>query len=199
VVVVSDGRDVLVPARESGDEPQMLARALPGVPVLVSADRHLAGRLAERRFACTVHLLDDGFQHVQLARDINLLVMAKMDLDERLLPWGRLREPLEAATAADAVLVSGTEEDATVMSSRLGVARVFRLVPRYDAPIRGRAQAPTVATRCGCRRNCASERFAALRAQGWDVARGSCSDHHWFSPRDVRQSSAAIETKGTLS
>jgi tetraacyldisaccharide 4'-kinase len=76
VVVVSDGQSIRVPVEESGDEPQMLARALAGVPVLVSPDRYLAGCLAERRFGCTVHLLDDGFQHVQLARDINLLVMS---------------------------------------------------------------------------------------------------------------------------
>jgi tetraacyldisaccharide 4'-kinase len=98
-----------------------------------------------------------------------------MDLDERLLPWGRLREPLEAAPAADAVLVSGTEEDATVMSSRLGVARVFRLVPRYDAPqfVDGHEAPATGGRRVVAVAGIARpERFfAALRAQGWDVAR----------------------------
>ena len=139
VVVVSDGRTVLVPTLESGDEPQMLARALPGVPVLVSPDRHLAGRLAERTFGCTVHLLDDGFQHVQLARDIDLLVISAADLDERLLPGGRLREPLQAAAAADGLLVSGTEDaatadDAAAVAARLGVTPVFRMIPRYEPP-----------------------------------------------------------------
>jgi tetraacyldisaccharide 4'-kinase len=102
VVVVSDGRNVLAPVSESGDEPQMLARALTGVPVLVSADRFLAATLAEQLFGCSVHLLDDGFQHVQLGREIDLLVMSRSDLDERVLPAGRLREPLESASAADA-------------------------------------------------------------------------------------------------
>ena len=83
---------VLEPVERSGDEPQMLARALPGMPVLVSPDRYLAGRLAERRFGCTVHLLDDGFQHLQLARTIDLLLVSPGDLDERVLPSGRLRE-----------------------------------------------------------------------------------------------------------
>lgn len=144
VVVVSDGCKVLVPTRKSGDEPQMLARALSGVPVLVSADRYLAGRLAERTFGCTLHLLDDGFQHVQLTRDIDLLVISAADLDERLLPGGRLREPLEAAAAADALLVSGTQDAATAAAAaddvaavvaRLGVTPVFRVVPRYE-PLR---------------------------------------------------------------
>ncbi len=97
VVVVSDGHRPQVPAEQSGDEPQMLARTLTGVPILVSPDRYLAGCLAERRFGCTVHLLDDGFQHLQLARDVNLLVMSRRDVDESVMPAGRLREPLDAA------------------------------------------------------------------------------------------------------
>ncbi len=76
----------------------MLARNLPGVVVIVSADRYLAGRLAERRFGCDVHLLDDGFQHLQLARDIDLLLAGDEDIDRpSVLPAGRLREPLDAA------------------------------------------------------------------------------------------------------
>jgi tetraacyldisaccharide 4'-kinase len=90
----------------------MLARADLGVPVLVARERYWAGQVAASDFGCTLHLLDDGFQHVQLARDVDLLVVAGGDLDERVLPSGRLREPLEAARAADAVLVPGTDEDA---------------------------------------------------------------------------------------
>ena len=204
VVVVSDGHEVLVPASQSGDEPQMLARALPGVPVLVSPDRFLAGCLAERTFGCTVHLLDDGFQHVQLARDINLLVMSPVDLGERLLPWGRLREPLEAAAAADGLLVSGTEEDAASMAARLGVTPVFRLIPRYN-PLRFVGPRGTAA---GSGRRVVAVAgiarpgrfFTALRAEGWDVAREIVfRDHHWFSQRDLAViQQAAAETKADL-
>ena len=70
VTIVSDGTAIRADLDTAGDEPLMLARALPGVPVLVGADRHLSGRLAERRFGATVHLLDDGFQHVALARGV---------------------------------------------------------------------------------------------------------------------------------
>jgi tetraacyldisaccharide 4'-kinase len=198
VVVVSDGQDVLVPTRQSGDEPQMLARALPGVAVLVSPDRYLAGCLAERTFGCTVHLLDDGFQHVQLARDIDLLVLATPDLDGQLLPRGRLREPLDAAAAADALLVTGTEEDAESAADRLGVRPVFRVSPRYESlrfvGPRGAAseRARRVVAVAGIAR---PERFfAALRAEGrderrdqrWHVAREIVfRDHHWFSRRDL--------------
>ena len=97
----------------------------------MASDRYLAGRLAERRFACTIHLLDDGFQHMQLARDVDLLVMSRSDLDEDLLPSGRLREPLAAGRGADAVLVTGGDDDMSAVAARMGVGTAFRVVPRY--------------------------------------------------------------------
>lgn len=198
VVVVSDGREVLVSAQESGDEPQMLARALPRVPVLVSSDRYLAGRLAERRFGCNVHLLDDGFQHVQLARDIDLLVISVVDRDESLLPWGRLRESFETAAVADALLVPGSPDVVASIGERLGVVPAFRLALRYGSlrflsPSDGSAEPGLrVVAVAGIAR---PERFfTALRdgAAGrngnkeWDVAKEIVfRDHHWFSRRDL--------------
>ena len=206
VVVVSNGHEVLVPTRESGDEPQMLARALPRVPVLASSDRYLAGRLAERSLRCTVHVLDDGFQHVQLARDVDLLVMSAADITERLLPWGRLRESLETASAADALLVSDRPDVAESIGERLGITPTFHVAPRYESlrflgrevgsPERG----PRVVAVAGIAR---PERFfAALRTEGaqhdgdrhWEVAREiAFRDHHWFSRRDL----AAIQRAAT--
>ncbi|MEQ1575344.1 MAG: tetraacyldisaccharide 4'-kinase [Vicinamibacterales bacterium] len=193
VVVVSAGADPLVPTRDSGDEPQMLARSLRGVPVLVCADRFLAGRLAERRFATTVSLLDDGFQHVQLARDVDLVLMAPADLDDRVLPSGRLREPLAAARLADAVLVPGTPEDVSRVGAALGHTRVFqvsvqygapRLVDPFGAPTAGDGGRTVVAVAAIAR---PQRFFSALRAGGWDVVREiTFRDHHWFGTRDLK-------------
>ena len=130
-VVVSDGASVLEPTERSGDEAQMLARTLPGVPVLVSVDRYLAGRIAERRFGSTVMLLDDGFQHLQLARDVDLLLVSPLDLTERILPLGALREPVAAARAAHALLVPGTPDEARRTSEQLGVRNAFVVSMRY--------------------------------------------------------------------
>jgi tetraacyldisaccharide 4'-kinase len=105
VVVVSDGRSLCADVDRAGDEPMWLARALPGVAVLVAADRHLAGALAESRLGATVHVLDDGFQHHGLARDVDLVVVSAADLADVTLPAGRLREPLEALARADALVV----------------------------------------------------------------------------------------------
>ena len=192
VVVVSDGERVLATVEESGDEPFMLAQKLPGVPVFVAADRYLSGRLAERRFGCTVHLLDDGFQHVQLRRDVDLLVIARAHLDERLLPFGALREPITAARIADALLVAGDDADAEAIVTRVGVDTAFQLVAR-DVAVRpvGSAEQNVLVPEgkravavAGIAR---PERFfAALRERGWDVARElAFRDHHWFTARDV--------------
>src|SRR5687768_10306207 len=74
VVIVSDGTRILADVGRSGDEPQLLARAVPHAAVLVSSSRYLAGKFAETHLGCTVHVLDDGFQHFDLMRDIDLLV-----------------------------------------------------------------------------------------------------------------------------
>ena len=199
VVVVSDGIEVLASVDNSGDEPQMLARMLPSVPVLVSVDRYLGGSLAERRFGCTVHILDDGFQHLQLARTVDLLLVHSRDLSDRVLPAGRLRERHDAARAADALLVDGTMEEAEVVSTALGVSTTFRIEPQFsaarwlrpesapdDPPVGGRVVAVTGIAR--------PERFFdALRRLGWDVAREMAfPDHHWFSAADYTRIAAAV-------
>lgn len=192
VVVVSNGERVLATVEESGDEPFMLAQKLPGVPVLVGADRYLSGRLAERRFGCTIHLLDDGFQHVQLWRDVELLVIGRAHLDERLLPFGALREPVAAARIADALLVAGDESDVEAIVARIGVETAFQLVAR-DAAVRPVGSSDQDALVPEGKRAVAvagiarPERFfVALRERGWNVARELVfRDHHWFTARDV--------------
>ena len=206
VVVVSDGQQPRVPAAESGDEPQMLARSLPGVPVLVAPDRYLAGALAERRFDCTVHILDDGFQHVQLARAIDLLLVSRADLDERVLPSGRLREPVDAARSATALLVNGAEDDGAAIASALGVPTVFGLRAQYDEPRLiepfGEPLPPGTGRRVVAVAGIArpTRFFAALRAAGWDVARELVfRDHHWYTQGDLESMQrAADETKADL-
>jgi tetraacyldisaccharide 4'-kinase len=198
VVVVSDGTEVLVDTARSGDEPQMLARSLPGVVVAVSPDRHLAGTLAEQRFGCSVHLLDDGFQHVQLRRDVNLLLVSREDLEEEVMPAGRLREPLDAAAQADAVIVSGTDADVESVAGRLQPRALFGLALRYEPPRLIEPYGETLPAAEG-RRVVAvaaiarAERFFnAVREQGWDLRRAiTFRDHHWFTARDVRAIHAA--------
>ena len=186
VVVVSDGNRVLAPVENSGDEPQMLARALPGVPVLVCADRHLAGRLAEKQFDATVMLLDDGFQHLALGRNVDVLVMPASDLDDAVLPSGRLREPLDAASSADCVLVPGSPEDVSRVAATFDRMPVFRVTNHFGSLQGLDASAPSgtcVVAVAGIAR---PERFfTTLRDQGFEIVRElRFPDHHWFSSDD---------------
>ena len=187
VVVVSDRNRVLEPVENSGDEPQMLARALPGVPVLVCADRHLAGRLAEKRFDATVMLLDDGFQHLALGRNVDVLVMPASDLDDAVLPSGRLREPLDAASSADCVLVPGSLEDVSRVAATFDRMPVFRVTNHFGTVQGLDASAPSgtrVVAVAGIAR---PERFfTTLREQGFEIVRElRFPDHHWFSSDDL--------------
>jgi tetraacyldisaccharide 4'-kinase len=195
VTVVSDATSIRADVAEAGDEPLMLARALPGVPVLVSPDRYLAGTLAERRLGATVHILDDGFQHLQLNRDVNLLLVGEEDLDDRPLPAGRLREGLNAAAAADAALVTaGYDAAADRIARGLRITTVFRVTRTIGAPRRVAGNHDSVVVPTDSRIFVVSgiarpQRFAAdLSSAGWTVA-GTMAfgDHHRFTPRDLRR------------
>jgi tetraacyldisaccharide 4'-kinase len=105
-LLVSDGATVLAAADVAGDEPVMLARSLPGVIVAVARRRIDAGRLVEARFGPCVHVLDDGFQHLALARALDVVSVETGDLTGRPMPAGELRERPAALARADVVLLS---------------------------------------------------------------------------------------------
>jgi tetraacyldisaccharide 4'-kinase len=115
-LLVSDGQQVLARPEEAGDEPYLIARRCPGAIVAVGADRYSLGQWVLTRVPVDCFLLDDGFQHVQLHRDVNLLLVDATDLSglQAALPIGRLREPLSAAARATAILITraGCEQEA---------------------------------------------------------------------------------------
>src|SRR5215469_6754133 len=96
--------DVNGMAQQFGDEPLLIARKL-GVPVVVGEDRYAAGVFAEESFGARLHLLDDGFQHRRLARDFDIVLITQRDVDDTLLPTGRLREPLSSLKRASAIVL----------------------------------------------------------------------------------------------
>jgi tetraacyldisaccharide 4'-kinase len=95
-------------AADFGDEPLLIARRL-GVDVVVGVDRYQAGVLAEKRWGPRLHLLDDGFQHRQLAREFDIVLVSSRDAQDSLLPTGRLREPLSSLSRADAVVLTNDD------------------------------------------------------------------------------------------
>ncbi|MBN1614868.1 MAG: tetraacyldisaccharide 4'-kinase [Deltaproteobacteria bacterium] len=109
VHIVSDGQRILMGYRQAGDEPVLIAGTVAGVPVLTGPRRVIAGRLAIDRFGADVLILDDGFQHRHLIRDIDIVTIdARRPFGNgRLLPAGPLREPAAALRRAHAILGTG--------------------------------------------------------------------------------------------
>ena len=132
--IVSDGRATLMDVEESGDEPQLLSSRLTGIPLLVGKDRHRTGALALRTFGSTTLVLDDGFQHLPLWRDLNLLLLDSLRPfgNGHCLPRGMLREPPDQIERADALILTRWTEDEKAarwhrkLSARFPGRRVFR-------------------------------------------------------------------------
>ncbi len=169
-----------------GDEPLLIARKL-GCPVFVGEDRFDAGLEAEETIkdpqANRVHLLDDGFQHRQLHRDFDIVLLNHEDLSDKLLPAGRLREPRSALRRADVIVVNQDFPEDQLPGNELQVWRVERsvVVPELKQ---------TVIAFCGIARP--QRFFSALREHGLDVRDEILfRDHHRYSADDVARLTAA--------
>lgn len=112
VGVVTDGEKIFMSPEESGDEPYLMATKLKGVPIIVSKDRFKGGLLATEAFDPQVIILDDGFQHRKLYRDLNIVLVDSVRNfgNEYLVPRGILREPVKSIARADLMMIKGTEE-----------------------------------------------------------------------------------------
>jgi tetraacyldisaccharide 4'-kinase len=187
VVVVRDPEGIRSDLARSGDEPLMLARSLPGASVLVSADRYLAGRLAEHRFDASVHVLDDGFQHLQLDRDVDIVMIGRDDIAHPVtLPSGLLREPLDTILAADAVVAA----DDDVVVDAVGLQVPFFRTRRALRKIAAAADGARLFAFAGIASP--ARFFGDLRAAGGTVAgTRAFRDHHPYSRRDVEMLLAA--------
>lgn len=169
-----------------GDEPLLLSRALE-VPVIVGADRLAAGRYAERLFAEAkpahgkwLHLLDDGFQHRRLERAFDIVLLSRKDIEDTLLPTGRLREPTSSLRRTNAIVITDDTPDSALPSAAAGkpVWRVRRRVELASA-----APARVVAF-CGVARPnnfLADLNRVGVTAVGTKIFR----DHHRYASTDV--------------
>src|SRR5262245_33056718 len=127
-LVVSEGAGPLVSAQEAGDEPVLLSELLTSVVVMVCSDRWSAGRFAQERFGSELVLLDDGYQHRRLARDLDLLLVdAGAGFGNgRMLPCGPLREPLRELARCDALVVTGSADQ-----MQEGTRRIREVLTRH--------------------------------------------------------------------
>ena len=175
-----------------GDEPRLIAQRLQA-PVLVHPDRFRAGLEGERRFSTQVHLLDDGFQHRQLARAFDVVLVAPQDLDDRLLPAGRLREPPAALARASALLWLAPDSDLASAQRRLAAfspAPVF-LARKQALPL------PLAKPFAFCGLAQPESFWATLAELGVAPAgQRAFRDHHRYRTADLRWLQAAARAAG---
>ncbi len=165
-------------ADEFGDEPLLIARKL-NVPVIVGEDRYKAGVFAESKFGPQIHLLDDGFQHRSLARDFDIVLVSEEDANDRLLPGGRLREPVTSLRRADAVVLTNNTSPELFPPEGKLIWHIRRGIAVANVPTH-----PIVF--CGIAR---PEAFASqLRDTGIIAAADSFyRDHHAYTEQDIRE------------
>ena len=180
-------------AADFGDEPLVIARDA-NVPVYVATERYEAGLLAERdatgQFG--IHLLDDGFQHRQLARDIDILLLSRRDLADHLLPTGNLREELRAAKRANVIAIPADESDVEIEIRKRGwKAQTWRVRRRMEIP---HLDGPAAAF-CGIARP--DQFFQGLESAGVKLAaRIAFADHHNYTAADLASIAAAASKAG---
>jgi tetraacyldisaccharide 4'-kinase len=200
VRVVADAGSIRLEPEDAGDEPFLLARRLPGVPVVVGADRWAAARVARDTCGATAIVLDDGFQQRTLATSMEV-VMARAERpwgNGRLLPAGPLREPLRALARADVIVATGSGHvpAGEVAATAARFAPHAPVITATLVPVAcwdGRDMAPVSLAQL--RRTCAvpfagiaspaafASTLRELEVTGDVVA---FPDHHWYSDDDVR-------------
>lgn len=200
LITIEPGSGRAPDPREVGDEPALLARKLPAVPIVVSADRYRAGLLAEDKFKVDVHILDDGFQHFALARDLDIVLLdATQELSDReLMPAGRLRETCASLERAHYVVLTRseladprpTEERVRKINSKAGIFHsstklqgVMDISSRKISALQAALEGPAYAF-SGIGNPPAF--FADLAQWGFSVAaRAEFQDHHVYKPDEI--------------
>lgn len=201
-------------SRVVGDEPALLARTLPQVPIVVCTDRYRAGLLAEEQFGADVHILDDGFQHFALQRDLDLIALDVTQgvLQDAVLPAGRLREPVSALSRADVIILTRVEiQDPALIEKQVKAKHPATPVFRCSMGLRGLIEAGSqkaiVTEDYRGHRVCAfcaignpSAFFSDLRRWGFNpVSEIALRDHHVYSKADIhRLNQAARKKKATV-
>ncbi len=200
-LVVSNGTGPEVGPQVAGDEPVMIAGRLAGVPVVVGSDRVASARLAISRLGAEVIVLDDGFQHLRLRRDLDIVLIAatRSPLQEKVFPGGELREPIDALCRASCVLVTRAEcitrderqtlvrEFGPLLGNRpvfFSKNRVSEIRPLKEKENRKFTSPRTAFAFCGL--GDPGSFLATLKASGVRVAGHRWfADHHKYADRDL--------------
>jgi tetraacyldisaccharide 4'-kinase len=189
---------------EFGDEPLLIAREA-DVPVYVADQRYDAGLLAEGDATAVavlgqkpkphIHLLDDGFQHRQLHRQADIVLLDRKDWRDWLLPAGNLREPITALRRASVIAVPAEDPELEESLTAWGwKGPVWRLTRKMETPV---VDGP-VAAFCGIARP--GQFFEGLEVAGLELAaRKAFPDHYSYTPRDLDRLAKQASAAGAVS
>ncbi len=136
-LIVSRWGKIETNIKESGDEAFMLAKLLPNASVVVAEKRYEGGIYAIKELNPDLSILDDGFQHRSLFRDLDIVLLRKRDIKDKLIPFGRLREPLSSLSRADALILSYQEIEPFEIDIKKPVFKMYREFKRLYNPIKG--------------------------------------------------------------
>jgi tetraacyldisaccharide 4'-kinase len=202
-VIVSDGRTILATPAEAGDEPYLLATNLVGVAAVISdADRARAGQQAIDAFGTDCFVLDDGFQHLRLARDLDIVTIDATNPwgGGHLLPYGRLRESRSGLSRADCVVLTRCDQVEDVEPLRHELQSLIRgaVFESSMKPSRDPHPAGRVAAFCGVGNP--QSFFILLKKTGYDVAlEKTFTDHHVYTQREIDELVTSATDAGATS
>ncbi|HEX5883074.1 MAG TPA: tetraacyldisaccharide 4'-kinase [Pyrinomonadaceae bacterium] len=209
-VIVSDGYDVLASPNEAGDEPYLLATRLVGLSAVISsADRIAAGHEAIKDFGTDCFVLDDGFQHLRLARDLNIVTIDATNPwgGGRLLPFGRLRESPESLGRADCVVITRCDQAGELDDLRSEIQKLTGGRPIFHSKMRTARVSPlkngsdTLSPPARVAAFCAVGNphsfFEHVRRDGFELAlQKYYPDHHVYSQDEIDSLERAAKEVG---
>jgi tetraacyldisaccharide 4'-kinase len=213
-VVVSDGNKVMTDVSAAGDEPLLLATNLLGVAAVVcNSNRTEAGQWAINNLQSEVFVLDDGFQHLQLDRDLNIVTIdATNPWGGGMLPYGHLREPLSGLARADCVVLTRTGEPTDLASLTKALQRIVGQTPifrsrmhtsglrRLDGETIDSASSISQPIAAFCGVGNPASFFDHLRSEGYELAsERAFPDHYNYQQADVDNIVAEAKGKGAAS
>jgi tetraacyldisaccharide 4'-kinase len=198
-VLVSDGSTVLATEPEAGDEPLLLARNLVGIAAVISdANRLAAGLWAIENLGTDVFVLDDGFQHIQLERDLNVLVIDATNPfgGRQLLPNGRLREAVSGIGRADCTVITRADRARNLPSIKAEILELTSHRPVFVSAMKCRGlkslageiitRKPTEPVAAFCAVGNPESFFIQLRAEGFNVSHAEqFPDHYRYTQPDI--------------
>jgi len=203
VLVVSDGTRIMSEPFMSGDEPYFLAKRLPGIPVIIAKARYNGGHFAWKELESDFLIMDDGFQHIQLERDLNVVLLDSTNPfgNGYLLPRGPLREPVRGLERADALILTRCKSGEAAEKVRKTLSEKIPMIPVFHGdhvplcavfPANGEENRVPISGLRGKRvigfAGIAHPAYfrATLESLGMDIlAFEPFRDHHVYTPQDI--------------